>query len=304
MKLRNRTDAPEVKRAQAHNELAWDRLVEQGSAFAAPATREDFREPSRIINPFGWLPGNLHDLQVLCLAAGGGKHGPLFASRGARVTVVDLSERMLELDRRIARREGLSLDTLHASMDDLDALADGRFDIVLQPVSSCYAENIHAVYHEVARIMRPGGIYVSQHKQPVSLQADPHPGPEGTYALREIYHRENPLPPQDLSSAHREAGTLEFIHTLEDILGGLCREGFHIDAVHEPVHADPAAPPGSFGDRSRYIPPLPRHPGHTPGCKHSPDTNSMSIRTVCASRFRIGTIPIMAMVPVPGSRFA
>jgi 2-polyprenyl-3-methyl-5-hydroxy-6-metoxy-1,4-benzoquinol methylase len=47
---------------------------------------------------------------VLCLAAGGGKHGPLYAAAGARVTVLDLSPAMLELDRQVARERGIGLE--------------------------------------------------------------------------------------------------------------------------------------------------------------------------------------------------
>ena len=42
------------------------------------------------------LPIKLAGLRVLCLAAGGGWHGPLFASLGAEVTVVDISGEMIE----------------------------------------------------------------------------------------------------------------------------------------------------------------------------------------------------------------
>ncbi len=50
------------------------------------------------------LGGDIRGKQVLCLAAGGGRHSSLYASAGAVVTVVDLSPAMLDLDRAAAKR--------------------------------------------------------------------------------------------------------------------------------------------------------------------------------------------------------
>ncbi|MBR4866319.1 MAG: hypothetical protein IKU11_06505 [Clostridia bacterium] len=56
--------------------------------------------------PQEWF-GNTAGKRVLCLAGAGGLQGPIFAAAGARVTVVDLSDKMLEKDREIAKREKL-----------------------------------------------------------------------------------------------------------------------------------------------------------------------------------------------------
>lgn len=239
---------------EQHNQQAWDNLARQGSGFAQPATKEDFLRPERVINPFGWIPGTVAGKQVLCLAAGGGRHGPIFAAQQADVTVVDLSETMLRLDRKIARRENVPLKTIKTSMNDLSVLGNGIFDIVLHPVSTCYVENIRAVYREVARVMKTGGIYISQHKHPISLQTSAQPSANGAYGIQEPYYRSGPLP-SITNSEHREANTKEFLHTLESILGGMCAQGFAINDVKEPRHADPLATQGSFQERCLYVPP-------------------------------------------------
>lgn len=239
---------------EQHNQRAWDNLARQGSGFARPATNKDFQHPERVINPFGWIPGTVAGKRVLCLAAGGGRHGPIFAAQQADVTVVDLSEAMLMLDREIARREKVTLKTIKTSMNNLSALGNRIFDIVLHPVSTCYVENIRAVYREVARVMKTGGIYISQHKQPISLQAAAQPSANGLYNIQETYYRSGPLPIVT-NSEHRETNTKEFLHTLESILGGMCAQGFVINDVKEPKHADPLAPQGSFQERCLYVPP-------------------------------------------------
>lgn len=141
-------------------------------------------------------------------------------------------------------------------MDDLSALAAGSFDIVIQPVSTCYVPDVVRVYRQVARVLVPGGLYISQHKQPASLQAAAQPDGR-SYAITEPYYRAGSLPAVE-GSAHRESGTLEFLHRWEDLLGGLCRSGFVIEDVLEPLLAQPQAAVGSFAHRSMFLPPYVR----------------------------------------------
>ena len=240
----------------AHNRRAWDQLVEQRQRHTKPAQDLDFIEPLAAVNADGWLGQSIAGKPVLCLAAGGGRQSALYAAAGAMVTVVDLSPAMLALDRQVAAERNLNIRTVEASMDDLSMLSAAEFDIVIQPVSTCYVPDVQRVYREVARVTSPGGLYISQHKQPVSLQADVRPGGRG-YELIEPYYRQGPLPAV-VGSQHREPGTLEYLHRWEELLGGLCRAGFVIEDVIEPMRARADAEPGSFGHRSRYIPPYVR----------------------------------------------
>ncbi|MFM1997964.1 MAG: hypothetical protein RLZZ111_2351, partial [Planctomycetota bacterium] len=129
--------------ALVQNAQAWDRLAEGQAALAVPAADEAFSDPRAWLGSGGpqgrpWLPERFDGLEVLCLAAGGGKHGPLYAAAGGKVTVVDLSPAMLALDRAVAHERRLDLEILQGSMDDLGMLAAGRYDLVIHPVSTCY----------------------------------------------------------------------------------------------------------------------------------------------------------------------
>jgi SAM-dependent methyltransferase len=244
----------------AHNARAWDRLAAGGAALARPAADEAFGDPRGWLGGGGpegrrpWLPPSLVGLEVLCLAAGGGKHGPLYAAAGARVTVLDLSAAMLELDRQVARERGIDLELVQGSIDHLDMFEPARFDLVVHPVSTCYVPEVEPVFQSVARVTRPGGLYVSQHKSPASLQAALEPNAAGRYELRHEVGRPEPLPPEPPGRL-REAGTQEFVHSLTALLGGICRAGFAIEDVHEPEHAEPGAPLASFAHRAAYLPP-------------------------------------------------
>ncbi|MGV3484564.1 MAG: class I SAM-dependent methyltransferase [Planctomycetaceae bacterium] len=224
-----------------------------------PASDAELSDPLRTVDPLGWLGPSIKGQSVLCLAAGGGRQSALYATAGANVTVVDLSAAMLELDRQVARERGLSIRAIQASMDQLDMLAGGGFDIVIHPVSTCYLPDVGPVFCEVARVLRTGGLYISQHKSPVSLQASLEISGDARYRLDHTYYREDPIPASSESSAVarriRERGAVEYLHRLEQLIGGICRAGMVIEDFIEPVHADESAGPNTFGDRARYIAP-------------------------------------------------
>jgi SAM-dependent methyltransferase len=246
----------------AHNARAWDALAVRGAALARPAVDEAFGDPRSWLGSGGatgaagrpWLPDRLAGLHVLCLAAGGGKHAPLYAAAGAKVTVVDLSPAMLDLDRQVARERKLQIEILEGSMDELSMLAQDFFDVVIHPVSTCYVSDVARVFCEVARVTRPGGIYVSQHKAPTSLQAGLEPNTAGRYELRVPGGPADPLPPAQPSRL-REQGTHEFVHSLSALLGGICAAGFVIEDVAEPDHTRPDAGVGTFAHRAAFLPP-------------------------------------------------
>lgn len=243
----------------SHNARAWNRLAAERTPLTRPAADDAFADPRTWLGSGGptgrrWLPDRLDGLEVLCLAAGGGKHGPLYASAGATVTVVDLSSSMLDLDRQVARERRIDMEILEGSMDDLAMLAAARYDLVIHPVSTCYVPDVSRVFAEVARVTKPGGRYVSQHKSPASLQASIEPRVGGRYELLHPQAGGMPLPPEPPSRL-REEGTHEFIHSLAALLGGICAAGFTIEDVCEPDHTLPAAAAGSFAHRAAFVPP-------------------------------------------------
>ena len=237
-----------------HNRTAWDARVQGGKRFTVAATDEEMERPLEILDPLGWLGGDITDKRILCLGAGGGRHGPMLAKAGARVTVVDISPEMLRLDNELAEAKGLQVETIETSIDDLSMLPEAAYEAVMQPVSTCYVPDIRLAYHELARVMMPSGVYISRHKQPTNLQVDLAPTPQG-FVIDSPYYLDGPLSPAKRPGPHREQGTMEFLHQWGDLLGGLCEAGFVIEAVTEPKFSDSSAQPGSFEYRGQFIAP-------------------------------------------------
>src|SRR5207244_6416283 len=99
--------------------------------FTRAAGDDDFANPLATVDQVGWLGGDIRGKRLLCLAAGGGKHGPLYAAAGAIVTVVDISPAQLELDRQVAAERRLQLRAGEAAVDDNPMVQPGQVDNVI-----------------------------------------------------------------------------------------------------------------------------------------------------------------------------
>nr|WP_068264727.1 class I SAM-dependent methyltransferase [Rubripirellula obstinata] len=246
---------------QRVNRDVYDNMATAQNPLCRPATDAELANPLQTVDAAGWLGKSIAGKQVLCLAAGGGRQSSLYAAAGAEVTVIDISPAMLELDRRVAAQRNFSLRVFETTMEDLSMLAASSFDIVIHPVSTCYVPDIGKVFQQVARVTRPGGVYVSQHKQPGSLQASTDRHPDGGYRIEHRYYRDNPVPPPKQMTKNtgrlRESGAIEYLHRWEQIIGGMCQSGFVIEALSEPRH-DQAGPSSPFADRASFVAPYVR----------------------------------------------
>ena len=69
-------DSPDpLDAVRKNNQQAWDRMARSGHKLTNPATRQEMDNALRVIDASGWLPGGIRGWKVLCLAAGGGRHG-------------------------------------------------------------------------------------------------------------------------------------------------------------------------------------------------------------------------------------
>ena len=71
------------------------------------------------------------------------------------------------------------IERLECDVLDLSPLADRRFDLVYQPVSTLYLPDVRRCYRQVASVLRPGGLYWSEHWNPVEMQLDPETAWDG-----------------------------------------------------------------------------------------------------------------------------
>ena len=236
--------------AHSYNKEAWNRQVESGAnRWTVPVDHEVIEKAKRgefgilltenITTPQRWFP-SLKNTDVLCLASGGGQQGPILAAVGANVTVFDNSPRQLKQDQLVAQREALSLKTVEGDAADLSAFADKSFDLIFNPVSTVFMQDVRAVWRECYRVLRHGGVLLTGSMNPVHYIFDLFKMDEG---ILEVAY---PIPYSDLTSLSEEdreeylskGAPLEFGHSLTDLLGGQCAAGFHITDLYEDVMLD------------------------------------------------------------------
>ncbi len=227
------------------NRRAWDYQVEHGNTWTIPVTPEVIAAArqgewsilltEQLPAPRAWFPADLHGVDVLCLASGGGQQGPVLAAAGARVTVYDNSPRQLAQDRLVAEREGLTLTTVEGDMRALTALAAERFDLIVHPVSNLFVPEVRPVWAEAARVLRPGGALLAGWMNPAMFLFDYPAAERGELRVQHTlpYSDLGSLTPELLQSLLDAQVPLEWSHTLTDQLGGQLDAGLLLAAMYE-----------------------------------------------------------------------
>ncbi len=104
--------------------------------------------------------GDVRGLKVLDLGSGAGQSGIALAKRGALVTCFDLSEKQLDIGRKYADADGVTVTFMQGDMQDLGGLSDRSFDLVVSCAAISYVEDAAKVFQEVRRVLKPGGRFV------------------------------------------------------------------------------------------------------------------------------------------------
>jgi SAM-dependent methyltransferase len=211
-----------------YNRKRWEGLVDANALFTQPWLDLDVRSARERLDPWGVL-GDLSNRDVLCLASGGGQQSAAFAVLGANVTVLDISDGQLQQDVVAAARYGVEVVTQQGDMRDLSAFESTSFDIVWQPYSLSFVPDPRVVYAQVARVIRPGGLYHFAVANPFASGMGTQDWNGEGYLIRRPYVEGAEITYQDEDwvfraspeARDRIAGPREYRQTLGRILAGL-----------------------------------------------------------------------------------
>jgi SAM-dependent methyltransferase len=246
-----------------YNSDRWNALARSRAIFTRPwldLTPDDAQRRFETELRLGELAGK----DVLCLAGGGGQQSAAMGLLGARVTVVDLSEAQLERSREAAAHYGHPVTTLQGDMRDLSRLGTAGFDVVFHPYSINFVPDAIAVFAQVARVLRPGGLYHFNCANPFFLGVQAGDWDGTGYPLNRPYVQGDEITSADEPWVFRgelPSETInrlkEFRHTLSTLVNGLVDEGFSIRHVAEQTLGDPdaTAAPGTTDHFSAIAPP-------------------------------------------------
>lgn len=222
-----------------HNKSAWDNYVDKKDRWTIPVKEEELENvrngnwgivltPNKHV-PKEWFP-NLSGLKILGLASGGGQQGPILATLGANVTIFDNSEKQLQQDKILSDKFNLDIKTVQGDMKDLTVFADNSFDLIFNPCSIVFVDNVLPVWRECFRVLKPGGILMTGLINPIALQLDEE-------SLKIIYKQPfsdlYSLPKEKLEDLKKKNEPLVFGHSLTDQIGGQLDAGFTLTAMFE-----------------------------------------------------------------------
>lgn len=175
--------------------------------------------------PKEWLK-DIQGKKVLCLAGAGGLQAPLLACAGAKVTVIDISNKMLDKDREIAKNEHLQIEIVKGNICDLSMFHNDFFDFIINPPSLMYIPKLSIVFKECYRVLNKGGIFIMIAPNPINYVCDYIDDENGGY-----YKAVHKMP--FCSKDYDNSDWIEYGHTMEEYLGGLIACGFLINGYME-----------------------------------------------------------------------
>lgn len=227
-----------------YNREAWNHQVDNKNHWTIPASKEEIEQarnkqfnllltPEKSI-PYHWI-GDVQNLDVLCLASGGGQQVPVFAALGANVTSFDNSDKQLEQDTLVCNEHQLSIKTVQGDMRDLSVFADASFDIIFNPCSTCFVEDIIPVWNECFRVLRKGGILLTGFTNPIFYLFDQEKRNENRLEIKYTlpYSDIDSLTEEELKKYTNVKDPLVFSHTLTTQIAGQTQAGFLIADLFE-----------------------------------------------------------------------
>ena len=217
----------------------WDNWTRENDPWTIPITHEAFLQAKQGIYqmtitcqknvPLEWyMP--INGKKLLGLASGGAQQMPIFVALGAIVTVFDYSDKQLESEKMVSMREGYDIEIVKGDMSKAFPFEDDSFDVIFNPVSVCYVEDVEHVWKECHRVLKPNGILMSGFGNPFQMALDEND--KVAYILPI-----NPLKDlQDKGMNTLNEDDCYFSHSLDTLIGGQARAGFCLTDLYEDYH--------------------------------------------------------------------
>jgi len=224
------------------NAKTIDKWVEEGWQWGIPITHEEYVKavngdwnvlltPTRFV-PHEWF-GELKGKKLFGLACGGGQQMPIFSAVGAECTVMDYSEKQLESERLVSKREGYKIEIIRGDMTKRLPFDDESFDIIFHPVSNCYVKDVDHVFRECYRVLKKGGLLIAGLGLEIEYAFD---NSETTVINRMPF---DPIANEDQRKQLEEDDSgMQFSHSLEEQIGGQLRAGFRLVDLYEDTNGE------------------------------------------------------------------
>ena len=241
-----------------------DQWENNAEAFSGLIDGEGTPHHKKILNPcVEKLLGDVKGKQLLDAGCGEGYLARYYAKKGAEVTAIDLSQRLIETSEQLAEREGVTIDYRVDNVCYIESVPNAEFDIILSNLVLLNVPCIDDAIREFHRVLKVGGVLVFSivhpafnfygpgswemgEKNPETKRRDGLYFKVDRYFDEEEYERywktkQGDKFPEPISFFHR---------TLSTYINSLSKAGFRLLEFAEPQPADD----DQFFDRERRIP--------------------------------------------------
>jgi ubiquinone/menaquinone biosynthesis C-methylase UbiE len=135
---------------------SWDQIAED---WVTHADSNDYRNVFLIPHTFALL-GEVGAKKILDVGCGEGGYTRILASKGAHVTGIDGSARLIDIAKQRAGKENLTIVYEVRNANSLYDLEEESFDIVLAAMSLMDVEDYSGAIAEIYRVLRKGGEFL------------------------------------------------------------------------------------------------------------------------------------------------
>jgi 2-polyprenyl-3-methyl-5-hydroxy-6-metoxy-1,4-benzoquinol methylase len=148
-------DATHQREAEFHD--AWANSTRLQDVLV----RECFEAHTAIENQFILeRMGSLQGKKLLDIGAGLGESSVYFALRGASVTTVDISPKMVETALELGRLHGVELEGIVSDAENLN-LPASAFDVIYIANTIHHVQDRAILFEQMSRALKPGGVFFS-----------------------------------------------------------------------------------------------------------------------------------------------
>jgi SAM-dependent methyltransferase len=161
-----------------------------------------------------------------------------WSALGASVTGIDISDRSIEVARRLAAESNLAVTFVRSDVHDLSDVLEEQFDIVYASGGViCWIPDLHRWAAIAAGLLRPGGVFYLSDGHPLSPVPDPaapggwvaEPGYFGRGATRFV----DAMSYTDGDGLIGRPVNYRWRHTIGDVVTAVATAGLRIEFLHE-----------------------------------------------------------------------